>query len=107
MGRFFGLPVGRVNTRNCTDARGIYNSYFVTYSCKYVTTDIFPQFGATAGEEELPASATAGAGGSAGLTGPPSGEPASQGALSRSSGRDCGSRSMAGHRLPLLPFPPT
>lgn len=76
MGRFSGLPEGRVDTRNCRDASGISNSYFVTYSCKYVTTDILPQFGATAGEEELPASATAGAGGSAGLTG---GELANQG----------------------------
>lgn len=42
MGRVSGLPEGRVDTRNCTDARGIYNSYFVTYSCKYVTTDISP-----------------------------------------------------------------
>lgn len=78
MGRISGLPEGRVDTRNCNDARGTYNSYFVTYSCKYITTDIFPQFGATVREEELLASATAGVGCSEGLIRSPSGEIAKQ-----------------------------
>lgn len=57
--------------RNYNGARGTYNSYFVTYTCKCYP-DIFPQVRATVGEEELPASASAGAGCSVGLIRPPS-----------------------------------